>query len=52
MKRAIQLCSAAVLASFLLCSAATAEKKLNVVTTIFPVHDWVREVVGGTTDHV
>ncbi len=28
-------------------AAAAEEKKLSVVTTIFPVYDWVREVVGG-----
>jgi len=32
---------------FLVAGAASAEeKKLNVVTTIFPVYDWVREIVG------
>ena len=28
-------------------SAFAEEKKLDIVTTIFPVYDWVREIVGG-----
>ena len=24
------------------------EKKISVVTTIFPIYDWVREIVGDT----
>ena len=28
------------------------EKKINIVTTIFPIYDWVREVVGDNASHV
>lgn len=31
-------------------SAVAEEKKLSVVTTIFPVYDWVREIVGDSDD--
>ncbi len=34
------------LASLSLTAAAAEEKKISVVTTIFPIYDWVREVVG------
>jgi zinc transport system substrate-binding protein len=38
------------------CAAASAgyarEDKLNVVVTIFPIYDWVREIVGTDMDHV
>ena len=34
------------LASLFLTAAAAEEKKISVVTTIFPIYDWVREVVG------
>lgn len=27
-------------------------KKINIVTTIFPIYDWVREIVGGDAEHV
>ena len=32
--------------------AISDEKKLSIVTTIFPIHDWVREIAGteGNTD--
>ena len=32
--------------------AAAEEKKINVVTTIFPIYDWVRETVGNEAGHV
>ena len=28
------------------------EKKINIVTTIFPIYDWVREVIGDDAPHV
>ena len=38
------------------CAAAGTElaenKKLNIVTTIFPIYDWTREIVGKDADHV
>ena len=27
-------------------------KKINIVTTIFPIYDWVREIVGDDASHV
>ena len=37
--------------TFIFAGASLAEeKKINVVTTIFPVYDWVREVVGDSDD--
>ena len=27
-------------------------KKINIVTTIFPIYDWTREIVGNDVDHV
>ena len=32
--------------------AAAEEKQINIVTTIFPIYDWVREVVGPDAEHV
>ncbi|MBR1407713.1 MAG: zinc ABC transporter substrate-binding protein [Clostridia bacterium] len=52
MKKITRTMTALLLITLILFSAAAAEQKLNVVTTIFPVHDWVREVVGENTDHV
>lgn len=40
------LLSLMLLASLLLTAAAAEGKEISVVTTIFPVYDWVREVVG------
>lgn len=40
------LLSLMLLASLFLTAAAAEEKKISVVTTIFPIYDWVREVVG------
>ena len=36
------------------CAAAPAstDKTLNIVTTIFPIYDWVRQIVGDETDRV
>ena len=34
------------LLTFTFTGASLAEKKLSVVTTIFPVYDWAREIVG------
>ena len=40
-----------VLFTFVLSGASLAEeKKINVVTTIFPIYDWVRETVGDAGD--
>ncbi|MCR5566514.1 MAG: metal ABC transporter substrate-binding protein [Clostridiales bacterium] len=54
MKKAIALIISLVL--LLSCAAAGAgfaeEDKLNVVVTIFPIYDWVREIVGADMDHV
>ena len=47
-----------VLTLMLLVSCAAAEtglaenKKINIVTTIFPIYDWVREIVGSDAEHV
>ena len=32
--------------------AAAEGKKISVVTTIFPIYDWVRETIGNDADHV
>ncbi len=40
------LLSLMLLASLFLTAAAAEEKKISVVTTIFPIYDWVREVAG------
>ncbi len=40
------LLSLMLLASLFLTAAAAEEKKISVVTTIFPIYDWTREVVG------
>ncbi len=40
------LLSLMLLASLFLTAADAEEKKISVVTTIFPIYDWVREVVG------
>ena len=29
-----------------------ADKKVSVIATIFPEYDWIRNIVGGNTDHV
>ena len=54
MKKIIALVISLVL--LLSCAAASAgyadENKLNVVVTIFPIYDWVREIVGTDMDHV
>ncbi len=54
MKKIIALVISLVL--LLSCAAAGAgfaeEDKLNVVVTIFPIYDWVREIVGTDMDHV
>ncbi len=47
MKKIIAVCLALFLLVSMYLTAATAEeKKLSVVTTIFPVYDWVREIIG------
>ena len=33
-------------------SAVAAAEPVRIVTTIFPIYDWVREIVGTGTDHV
>ena len=33
-------------------AACAEEKEINVVTTIFPIYDWVREIVGDDAAHV
>ena len=54
MKKIIALVISLVL--LLSCAAASAgfaeEDKLNVVVTIFPIYDWVREIVGADMGHV
>ncbi len=40
------LLSLMLLASLFLTAVAAEEKKISVVTTIFPIYDWVREVAG------
>ncbi len=52
MKKMISLViSLALVLSCMLPAAVAEEKKINVVTTIFPIYDWTREVVG-ENDHV
>ncbi len=46
MKKTICVCLALMLALTALLSGAAAEEKKRVVTTIFPVYDWVREIAG------
>ena len=54
MKKAIALIVSIML--LVSCTAAGAgfleEKQLNIVVTIFPIYDWVREVVGADMNHV
>ena len=54
MKKAIALVLSLML--FLSCAVNAAgfaeSKKINIVTTIFPIYDWVREVVGSDAEHV
>ena len=40
------------LAASLIPSAALAEKKISVVTTIFPIYDWVREIAGENIENM
>ena len=40
------------LAASLLPCAALAEKKVSVVTTIFPIYDWVREIAGENMENI
>ncbi len=42
----------ALLASFTGTGAGAEAKTVNIVTTIFPIYDWVRETVGGDASHV
>lgn len=42
----IMLCLILAASLFTGCSEASDNKKLNIVTTIFPVYDWVREILG------
>ncbi len=47
MKKIISLVVILVLTvSFMLPAAMAEEKKIHVVTTVFPIYDWTREVVG------
>jgi len=54
MKKAIALVLSVML--FISCAVTAAgcaeDKKINIVTTIFPIYDWVREVVGSDAEHV
>lgn len=43
---AVILSLALLSASFGTCSAAAEEGRISVVTTIFPIYDWVRQIVG------
>ena len=54
MKKMIAVClTALLLCTMLLPAAALGEKKqLRVVTTIFPIYDWVREISGEETAHM
>ena len=33
-------------------ASASADKKINIVTTIFPIYDWVREITGDTLSDI
>ena len=39
-------------ASLLPCAALAENKKINVVTTIFPIFDWVREIAGENIENI
>ena len=39
-------------ASLLPCAALAENKKINVVTTIFPIYDWVREIAGENLENI
>lgn len=49
--RACALVALAVL-GFAGCSPAGSSEKISVVTTVFPLYDWAREVVGGESNRV
>lgn len=40
------------LLSCLMAPAALADDKISVVTTIFPIYDWVREVAGDNLSNI
>lgn len=54
MKKAVALIISLML--FISCTTAgtclAESKKINIVTTIFPIYDWVREIVGDNADHI
>ena len=51
MKKCLSIMLVLMLITTLLVSAATADgQKLSIVTTIFPIYDWVREIVGDEND--
>ena len=50
MKKGFALLLAAVLLAGLFSGAAVAEEKIKVVTTIFPIYDWVRQIAGDTAE--
>ncbi len=53
MKKAFAfLLSFLLLVSCLVTCAGAEADKINIVTTIFPIYDWVREVVGDNASHV
>ncbi len=46
------LLSFILLVSYIVTCAGAEANQINVVTTIFPIYDWVREVVGDNASHV
>ena len=52
MKKILSFMIAAMMAFTCLGGAALAEDKIDVVVTIFPVYDWVREIVADDASHV
>ena len=46
------LIALAMMLSCLMVPAALADEKISIVTTIFPIYDWVREVAGSNLDNI
>ena len=49
---ALLVCALLLVVSVLPGAALAQEKKIRIVTTIFPIYDWVREIVGKDNDQV
>ena len=49
---ALLVCALLLVVSVLPGAALAQEKKIQIVTTIFPIYDWVREIVGKDNDQV